>query len=114
MIKKILISILLTSQALACDIPTKIDKGSASPCDGYVISPSTELKIRTDLVYKDALIANLTQINKTQDNIMKIDAEQLKIYASMEKESFWQKTFYFGLGSLVTGLVAYGTVRALK
>lgn len=115
MLKKILSNLLIASTAYGnCDIPTRIEKDAKSPCDGYVISTELETKIRTDLAYKDALIKNLTQINASQEKILKIDAEQLKIYESMSRQTMLDKTLYFGLGAIVTGLVAYGTVRALR
>lgn len=115
MLKKTMISLLICSSALAeCPIPTKVKAGEASPCAGYVMDDATELKIRTDLIYKNLLIDNLRAISAAQENIIKIDKQQLEIYESQAKMTDLNKTLYFGLGALVTGLVAYGTVRALR
>lgn len=104
--------------AVTCDIPTQIKKGDASPCEGYVMSTDTETKIRTDISYKQALIDNLTKSNDLQTNLIKIQGEQVNVYQSeLDKSrslSTFEKVMYFGLGALVTGVVAYGTVRAIR
>ena len=101
-----------------CDIPTKIKQGDESPCNGYVISDTTELKIRTDLIYKQSLIENLTKTNEIYREINLINDEQLRIYReqlnSEKTLSTWEKALYFGFGALVTGAVAYGTVRLIQ
>lgn len=119
MIKIIITILFIPSLLLAnCDIPKKISKGEVSSCDGYVISSETEQKIRIDLSYKDALIKNLEETNKRQNEIIKIDQEQLKIYNDQLKDqrqfTAFEKALYFSLGAVLTGVVAYGTVKAIR
>lgn len=114
----ILATVISFNAFAACDIPTQIKKGEASQCDGYVMSSETEQKIRTDISYKNALIENLTKSNDLQANLIKIQSEQVNVYQSelskAQSLSTFEKVLYFGLGALVTGAVAYGTVRALR
>lgn len=114
-----ILTLAISLQALAvCEVPTQIKQGQASPCDGYVMSVETETKIRTDISYKQALIDNLTKTNDLQANLIKIQGEQVNVYNSelnkAQSLSTIEKVLYFGLGALVTGAVAYGTVRAIR
>lgn len=111
--------LLISFNALAdCSIPTEINKGSPSPCDGYVMDSNTEQKIRTAITYKDLMITNLTQQNSLQADIMRINSEQIKTYqdelVADTKQTDLQKILYFGLGVVVTGVTAYATINALK
>lgn len=113
--KIILSLILISSNVFAdCTTPTRVAKGALSPCEGYVFSAELETKVRTDLIYKDALILNLTQRNTLQEEMLKIDAKQLQIYQDRVESNEWEKTLYFILGAALTGTVSYGVVRALK
>lgn len=119
MIKYILILLLTPNLVLAdCDIPTPIKQNDKSPCNGYVISEDTELKIRTDLIYKQSLIDNLTKTNELQKEINLINDEQIKIYRQQSNNyrelSTLEKTFYFSLGAVLTGVTAYGVIKILK
>lgn len=114
-----LLTLAISAQAFAvCEVPTQIKRGEASPCDGYVMSIETETKIRTDLSYKNALIENLMKSNSLQTNLIEIQGKQVNIYNSelnkAQSLSTIEKLLYFGLGALVTGAVAYGTVRAFR
>lgn len=120
--KTILTILLVSSMATAaeptCDIPTQIKKGDASPCAGYVISKETEEAMRMKLATNDKIIENMTKIQQSQDNVIKINNEQMKIYEenmrSQQKFSSFEKFIYFGLGAGLTGLVAYGAVKAVR
>lgn len=121
MLKKLVTVVLvalIAAPAAACDVPTKINKGQASPCEGYVMSPRTEERIRTDLKYKDELIKNLQTASDLQADLIAINARQIDLYRSeLEKSarlSTMEKVMYFGFGVLVTGAVAYGTAQALR
>ena len=117
LISPILISLLVSNSfAGVCDVPVKISVGAPAPCGGYVFSDADELKVRTDLTFKDLQITNLTAQNTTQANMLSIDNQQILIYQSQVKDdktlSEWEKLGYFALGVLVTGLVSYGVVKA--
>lgn len=112
----IILALLLSSTAHAtgCDLPTQIAQGDKSPCTGYVMSPDTEQKIRTDLTYKDLMIDNLNKQNAIQSDMLKINSEQLKNLSAQGQLTDTQKLLYFGLGALLTGLASYAAVRAIR
>lgn len=118
--RNILISLLITSNVYAgdCTLPERILKGASSPCDGYVFSNDNETKVRTQIATDEAIIGNLRSQNKVQEDMLKIDAQQIQIYNDKlnreQQLSSWEKALYFGMGALLTGAVAYGTVRTLK
>lgn len=60
----------------------------------------------------------MTKIQVSHENIIKIDKEQIKLYEEKlrheQNVSDWQKVLYFGIGASLTGLVAYGAVRAVR
>lgn len=116
---KLLIALLLISNNLyadVCSVPVKITVGSPAPCTGYVFSNANELKVRTDLTFKDLQITNLTAQNNTLNDMLQIDNKQLIIYKSDAQNdktlSEWEKVAFFGLGVLVTGLASYAVVKA--
>ena len=114
---------LIPSLAFAeCKQPVSILlEGDKAPCSGYLFTPEKELEVRTkvsnyntmeNLVKKqDEIIDVLNQrvTNQYQQNQILNDQLQLR-----EKESFTQKAIFFVLGAVVTGLIAYGTVQAIK
>lgn len=119
-LKSLILILIISNNCFAdtCDLPVKVSTGDKAPCNGYVFSDNNEQKIRTDLAYKNALIDNLTKRNTIQEDMLKIDAQQIQIYNDkLNKESVltvWEKVLYFGLGALVTSAAAYGTMKALK
>jgi hypothetical protein len=112
------LSIGFPAMAETCSVPTKIKQGEASPCDGYVINPTTEERIRTDLAYKDRIIDNLTKASDLQADLIRIQSNQVNLYqGEMDKHqemTMVEKAAYFGLGALVTGAMAYVTVQSLR
>ena len=114
---KILLALLISSNSFAgvCDVPVKISVGAPAPCGGYVFSDANELKVRTDLTFKDLQITNLEAQVNTEASMLSIDNEQIAIYQSQVKDiktmSEYEKFGYFALGVLITGLISYGVVK---
>lgn len=115
-----LISVILISSfafnasAGLCDVPKRIAKDEPSPCAGYIMSASTEEKIRTELVYKDSLIKNLTEASDAQAEIIRMSSNQIDLYKlEIEKQkrtTLLDKVLYFGLGVVAT----YGASKAFS
>lgn len=97
-----------------CDVPKRIALGEPAPCAGYLMSASTEERIRTELVYKDSLIKNLTEASDAQAEIIRMSTNQIDLYKlEIEKEkrtNLLQKVLYFSLGAVVT----YGASKAFS
>lgn len=114
---KILLALLLisnTSLAAVCDLPVQVKQGQAAPCDGYVFSTANEQKVRTDITFKDLQITSLTKQNAFQQDILNINEKELSSFKEDKKLSEWEKIAFFGLGVVVTGLVAYAAERTLR
>lgn len=115
MIKLILAIIFISNTAFGavCDIPEKIAAGAPSPCAGYVFSDANEQKVRTDLVYKNSLIDNLTKQNAIQSDMLNISAEQIALYKAARPLTDWDKAMYFALGVVVSGVAVYGAAKVI-
>ncbi|PCI45898.1 MAG: hypothetical protein COB41_00480 [Proteobacteria bacterium] len=97
-----------------CDKPVSyLSKGSTVSCTGYLFSPEKELEVRLKVEKYNFL----EEYSKTQQDINEIlskrltDSQEYNQYLSKRlKEErgskFWRTTLYFGLGVLVTGLIA--------
>jgi len=120
MLKELIVILLIASNASAatCDIPTLIKQNDPSPCNGYVISKETEEQIRVDITKYKKTIANLEETEKHYETTLKFDRETMKIYEDKlrNEQNFtsWEKVLYFGMGALITGAIAYGTVKTLR
>jgi hypothetical protein len=105
-----------------CKQPVSLLKeGEKAECLGYLFTPEKEAEVRT----KIANYNNLDLITKKQDELIDIlnkrvynQIEQNQLLSNQlelrEKESFTQKAIFFIVGAVVTGLIAYGTVQAVK
>lgn len=101
---------------------TLINEGQKAECTGFLFSPDAEKK--ASQAYDDAkhykeLSELLHKRSELTNQEIKILDERLKLYQDQshllaqevqkkEKEDFWQKTLYFGLGVLATGIAVYG------
>lgn len=121
--KYLVILFLIPSLAFAeCKQPVSLlEEGKPAPCLGYLFTPEKEAEVRT----KIANYNNLELIVKKQDEL--VDVLNKRVYNQIEqnqilneqlnlreKETFTQKAIFFVLGAVVTGLIAYGTVQAVK
>lgn len=97
-----------------CRKPYLIERGNVAPCSGYIFSKELEEKIRTDLVYKDSLIKNLTEASDAQAEIIRISNNQLDLYkqevAHQKHVNTMDKILYAGLG-LLAGYVGFKTLQ---
>lgn len=105
-----------------------LKKGDVAPYEGYIITPEREQSLRlmdkklglaTDLntsySTQNALDSKTIDIlNQRVDLYQRQNADMSKQLSEAKGDGFWQKTLYFSLGAVLTGLVAYGTVRAVK
>lgn len=114
--KFILTLILISNTALGavCDLPEKVATGDKVPCNGYVFSDANELKVRTDLVYKNSLIENLTNQNAIQSDMLKISAEQIELYKASRPLTSWEKGLYFSLGVVASAAAVWGASQVIK
>lgn len=115
--KNLILSLILISNSAfgaVCDLPEKVALGDKAPCAGYIFSDANELKVRTDLVYKNSLIDNLTKQNAIQADMLKISAEEIELYKASRPLTDWQKAMYFGLGVFATGVAVYGASKIIK
>lgn len=114
MILKLILSILIATPSFACDKDvTYLEKGTATPCEGYLFSPNKEKEVR----YQVESYKYVEQFANKQGEIINIMDERLtnlqehnKMLSEelnrKDKAKFWQSTFYFTLGVLVTGAIA--------
>lgn len=113
---RFILALLITfsSSAYSCEKDvTYLEKGTATPCEGYLFSPDKEKEVRYKvesykyvnefankqgeiIVIMDQRLTNLQEHNK-------VLSEELN---RKNKAKFWQSTFYFTLGVLVTGAIA--------
>lgn len=102
-----------------------LNEGEKAPCTGFLFSPEAE-KLAT-IAHEDAKYfkeySGLLEekLNKQQEQLMIMD-ERLNLYMSTshelakemnrkDREDFWQKTIYFGLGVLATSIAIYGATQ---
>ena len=110
----ILIITQVTFAADECPRPvTKLEKGAVSPCLGYLFSPETELDARTAVQTKDKLKEYMDiqkDIIKTQEDRINNQFAQLQTLQDnalkQERTTTLMNAVYFGVGVLVTGLIA--------
>lgn len=101
---------------------TLLNEGQKAECTGFLFSPDAEKKASQsydDAKYYKELSDLLHKRNVLTNEEIKILDERLKLYQDQsfllaqevqkkENEDFWQKTIYFGLGVLATGIAIYG------
>jgi hypothetical protein len=116
-----LICILTCLQAYGGDDVIHLDKGSPAPFSGFLITPDKadsirNMKIDLDTANKvNAVLLDNQKIYEERVNNYKSHSEDLaKQVESLKDNSMLSKVGFFVLGAAVTGLVAYGTTRALK
>lgn len=107
---------------------TLINEGQKAECTGFLFSPDAEKK--ASQAYDDAkhykeLSELLHRRSELTNQEIKILDERLKLYQDQshllaqevqkkEKEDFWQKTLYFGLGIVATSVAIYGAAQLGK
>lgn len=125
------ILLLIPSNSFASDCKDSVQvikEGESAQCSGLLYSPDAAKKANQafeDAKYYQDLSELLHKRNElTQKEIAVLD-ERLKLYMDTSQtlaeqltrkdhEDFWQKTLYFGLGVVVTGLAVYGAVKVIK
>lgn len=120
--KIVLIFLLVTNIAFGQDfIPIK--KGEPSPIDGFAISPTTEKMVRQKVENLEYKLIKLSDLGVAKDEL--ISAQKRHIAAQKEyngelrdellkSDGFWTKAMWFTLGTVITGVISYGTVRSLR
>lgn len=124
--KLILISFLILpnySFAEECKDPVQVIRsGEKANCDGFLFSDEAEkqaAKARDDAKYYKDLSELLHKRSELTNEEIRILDERLNLYMNTsnelakevnrkERQDFWQKTIYFSLGVLATGLAVYG------
>jgi hypothetical protein len=115
--RNLILSLILisnTAYAGVCDLPERVILGDKVPCTGYLFSDVNELKIRTDLTYKNSLIDNLTKQTTIQADMLKISNEQIQLYKESQPLSKWEKLLYFSLGVVATSLAVNAASKITK
>lgn len=129
MIKILLVSLLIIpnySFANSCPEPVQIiQAGQTANCDGFLFSDDAEKKasqaIDDATYYKDLseLLHKRSELSNKQIGILD---QRLNLYMTSSNElakevvrkrdqDFWQKTIYFSLGVIVTGIAFYGASK---
>jgi hypothetical protein len=120
-----LVVVLFSINVIATDCKesvTLINEGQKAECTGFLFSPDAEKKASQaydDAKYYKELSDLLHKRSQLSNEEIKVMDERLKLYQDQshllaqevqkkEKEDFWQKTLYFGLGILATGIAFYG------
>lgn len=106
----------------ACDKPVNyLQEGTTTPCSGYLFTPEKELEVRIKIANYDKmelLVKKQDEMINILDSRIKIQIEQnielSKLNEGNKNEDFYQKVLFFGLGALLTGMIAYGTIQAIK
>jgi hypothetical protein len=107
---------------------TLLNEGQKAECTGFLFSPDAEKKASQaydDAKYYKDLSDLLHKRNQLTNEEIKILDERLKLYQDQshllaqevqkkEKEDFWQKTLYFGLGIMATSIAIYGAAQLGK
>lgn len=115
--------------AVECPKPVLLlREGDVAPCTGYLFSPAKEDEAYNafqDAKYYKELSEKLTLRNELRDKQIDILNTRVNLYiqqsevlasrvVDQESRSFWQNTFYFTLGVVITGVIAYGVVHGVK
>lgn len=121
--KKLLATLLIiaTFPAYGADDVVYLNKGASAPFTGYLITQEKadsirEMKIDLDTQKQvNALLLDNQKIYELRvDNFKKQSDDLSKQVETMKDNTMFTKIGFFVLGSVLTGLVAYGTTRALK
>lgn len=102
-----------------------LKEGEKAECTGFLFSPEAEKKASQaydDVKYYKDLSELLHKRNQLTNEEIKILDERLKLYQDQshllaeqvnkkEREDFWQKTLYFGMGILATSIAVYGASK---
>lgn len=113
-ISSILLVLSLSFPSYACDNNVKyLTQGTPAPCTGYLFSPEQEYKVRLSTERYEIMklmVEKQTDINNVLEERLK-NTQQYNEYLSQrlrkeKKDDFWHKTIYFGLGAVLTGVIA--------
>ena len=126
-----IVVVLFSFNTLAADCKesvTLLQEGQKAECTGFLFSPEAEKKASQayeDAKYYKELSDLLHNRNKlTNEEIIILD-QRLKLYQEQshllaqevqrkDREDFWQKTLYFGLGIVATSVAIYGASQLNK
>lgn len=126
-----IVVVLFSINVLAADCKeavSLINEGQKAECTGFLFSPEAEKKASQaydDAKYYKDLSELLHKRNELTNKEIQILDERLKLYQDQshllaqevqkkEKEDFWQKTLYFGLGIVATSIAIYGASELTK
>lgn len=121
--KKLIATLLIiaTFPAYGADDVSYLKKGDPAPFTGYLISPEKADSIREMKIDLDTqkqinglLLDNQKIYEQRVDNLRKQSEDLAKQVETMKDSSMFTKVGFFVLGSVLTGLVAYGTTRVLR
>ena len=111
--------LIITNAALAADAAS-ISKGEPAPFDGFIITQDVADKARTNKIDLDTCNKITLSMQREIDlgdvrteRALK-HMEELSKMAVKEPPGMAEKIGYFILGSIVTGAIAYGTVKTLR
>jgi hypothetical protein len=100
--------------SLACEKPVHyLKKGQPAKCTGYLFSPeqerkvyqyNEERKILLMIVEKQELHVNT--LDQQLENMRKHNDYVSKRLRQEKERKFWNYTLYFGVGALLTGVIA--------
>lgn len=127
-----LVLLLLAPQsalALECKHEVSLlEEGQKAPCTGFLFSPDAEKKASQavdDVKYYKDLSEMYQKRTDLANKELQVMDERLKLYMNTttelaqevnrkERQDFWQRTLYFGLGILVTSIAVYGASQLNK
>jgi len=120
---KLLLIFLLSFSCYAQEI-VAIKKGQIAPIDGFIITRAAHNKIKAKMETLEYENIKLHDLAIAQDeaivHLKRHKATLLEHNTSLRTElkrkptGFWQKTGYFVLGAVLTGVVSYGAVRSIR
>jgi hypothetical protein len=92
---------------------TRLIEGTPALCTGYLFTPEKELEVRIkDATYTqmEDLVKKNQELNeilyKRVDNLQELNLKLNDKIQANQTQDFWVKFAYFGLGVLVTGMIA--------
>lgn len=98
-----------------------IEKDTPAPYTGFLFTPEKEQQIRLTLIEHDFLKLELEVYKDTNKLLQeranlwqKQSTELANELVKKERLTFWQNTLYFGLGAILTGVLAVGVSRAVR